>query len=175
MKNKIIAEDEIREDSSGENRIMKKNEFIEEYGEKEWYSKKWQLVKDCRKWNDWISVKSITFQDTPKSLYRFLYIWEPKDIDFSDMYKSSLALIDLNGKGLVSICLFKYELAAYLYAPPTEIIQKENRCGIEIHCGIPGVDEELLIKGSKAKEIFEEFVNLLEQEHDIYPGNFFKV
>lgn len=27
------------------------------------------------------------FTSTPKSLYRFLYIWEPKHVDFSDMYK----------------------------------------------------------------------------------------
>ena len=175
-KNEILADDEIREDSSGENRVMKKDEFIEDYGEKEWYSKKWRLVKDHWKWNGWVSAKSITFQDTPKSLYRFLYVWEPKAIDFSDMYKSPpLALIDLNGKGLVSISLFKYELSAYLYVPQTEIVPKEERHEIEIHCGIPGVDEELLVAGSKAKKVFDEFVNLLEREHDIYPGNYFKV
>lgn len=171
-----IAEDEIKEEFSGEGRIMKKPEFIETYSEGEWYRAKWPLRVFDKKWNGWVRVRSTGFRDTPKSLYRFLYIWEPKEIDFSDMYKSTLALIDLDGKAMIALDLFKYELAAYLYVPPSDVMPKEElEYEIEISCGIPGVDEEELVETSKATELFREFISLLEREHDVYPGNYFKV
>ena len=141
---------------------------------KEYFRKKWPLVEDVERRKDWICVRSKAFSDTPKCLYRFLYIWEPKTIDFSDMYKSEIAEIDLAGKAVVSLQLFKYELAAYLYVPPEDVMPREVHA-IEISCGIPGVDEEELTKESKANEVFQDFIALLEQEQDVYPGNFFRV
>ena len=171
-----LGEDEIKEEFSGDGRIMKKAEFIETYSEGEWYRAKWPLREFNKKWKGWISVKSTRFENTPKSLYRFLYIWEPEEINFSDMYKSTLSLIDLDGKAMVALVLFKYELAAYLHVPPSDVVPKvEVEYEIEISCGIPGVDEEKLVEKSTANELFDEFINLLEREHDVYPGNNFKV
>lgn len=155
-------------------RNLSEEKIIEMYGAEEYFRKKWPLVEDVEGREDWIRVRSKAFSDTPKCLYRFLYIWEPKTIDFSDMYKSEIAEIDLAGKAEVSLQLFKYELAAYLYVPPEDVVPREVHA-IEISCGIPGVDEEELTKESKANEVFQDFINLLEQEHDVYPGNFFRV
>lgn len=121
----------------------------------------------------WKRAASVSFKDTPKSLYRFLYIWEPRQVDFSDMYKCTFAIIDL-GKGIVYLDLYQYELAAYFYVPQSEL-KPHPAYLIEISCGVPGTEDVEFIEGSKAKEEFEEFVKLLEQEHEVYPGNNFKV
>ncbi len=121
----------------------------------------------------WKRAASVFFKDTPKSLYRFLYIWEPKQVDFSDMYKCTLAIIDL-GTGLVYLDLFKYELAAYFYVPSGEL-KPQPVYAIEISCGVPGTEDVEFVEGSKAKEEFEAFITLLEQEHDVYSGNNFRV
>jgi len=118
--------------------------------------------------------KSKAFKDTPKSLYRFLYLWQPKKINFSDMYKCQLALINLNDAAVVCLDLFKYELAAYFYVPKKDIIQKPTHL-IEIHCGIPGCEENEIKPESRALEEIELFIALLENEHDVYLGNNFIV
>ena len=118
--------------------------------------------------------KSKAFKDTPKSLYRFLYLWNPKKMDFSDMYKCPLALIDLNGAAIVSVILFKYEFAAYFYVPIKDIVPKPVHF-MEIHCGIPECEENEIISTSQAPKEIELFIDLLEAEHDVYGGNNFIV
>lgn len=118
---------------------------------------------------------SVFFKDTPKSLYRFLYIWEPKQVDFSDMYKCTFAIIDLGiGIGIMYLNLFQCELAAYYYVPPSEL-KPRPVYAIEISSGIPGTEDVEFIEGSKVIEEFEAVITLLEQEHDVYPGNNFRV
>lgn len=117
---------------------------------------------------------SIAFDDTPKSLYRFLYLWEPKDIDFSDMYKSHLKLIRIHEKGAISLSLYKYELAGYLYVTPDQIRPRQKHA-IEISCGVPGVEIEALIDNSEVYKEFKIFKGLLEMEHNVYGGNGFVV
>jgi hypothetical protein len=127
------------------------------------------------KWTKGLELyKSKAFKNTPKSLYRFLYLWEPKKIDFSDMYKSHLALINLNGSAVVSIRLFKYELAAYFYVPIKDIVPKPAHF-MEIHCGIPGCEKNIIRSTSQAPKEIELFINLLEAKHDVYGGNNFIV
>lgn len=121
-----------------------------------------------------IQAISIAFEDTPKSLYRFLYLWEPKDIDFSDMYKSRVAVIRIHKKGVVRLALYKYELAAYLFVTPDQIRQRREH-DIEISCGVPGFENEALIEDSEVYKEFQIFRGLLEMEHDVYPGNDFVV
>lgn len=131
------------------------------------------LTKTPKEKRGWERAASVFFKDTPKSLYRFLYIWAPKQVDFSDMYKCTFAIIDL-GIGLVYLDLFKYELAAYFYVPPGEL-KPQPVLAIEISCGVPGTEDVEFIEGSKAIEEFEAFITLLEQEHDVYSGNNFRV
>ena len=91
-------------------RNLSEEKIVEMYGAEEYFRKKWPLVEDVKGKEHRVSVRSKAFPDTPKCLYRFLYIWEQKKIDFSDMYKSSIALIDLVEKAIVKLALFKYEL-----------------------------------------------------------------
>lgn len=122
----------------------------------------------------WIRAISFDFKDTPKSLYRFLYLWQPTEVDFSDMYKGGLAVIDLNGVGLVLLKFYKFELVAYLYAPQSEL-KPRPQAFIEISSEIPATENEEFIDGSKAKEEFEIFGSLLEWMHTVYAGNNFEV
>lgn len=134
----------------------------------------------------YLKYRSVAFSDTPKCLYRFLYIWEPPALDFSDMYKSRIALIDLNGAALASLAFFKYELAAYFYVPKDDLIVKPVPAiatpvgPLYVSSGIPGIEDDdeyrpQLVEGSKAEEEIQAFIALLEQEHDVYSGNNFRV
>lgn len=134
----------------------------------------------------YLKYRSVAFSDTPKCLYRFLYLWEPPVLDFSDMYKSRIALIDLNGVAVASLAFFKYELAAYFYVPEGDLIVKpvpaiDTPAGpLFISSGIPGIEDDdeyrpQLVEGSKAEEEIQAFIALLEQEHDVYSGNNFRV
>jgi len=124
--------------------------------------------------SNWVRGISFDFKDTPKSLYRFLFLWEPKNMDFSDMYKCSLVKIDLNGTGIVVLKLYKFELAAYLYVPPSELKPRPHYA-IEVTTAIPATEDEEFIQGSKAIEELEIFGSLLEQTHVVYSGNDFEV
>jgi hypothetical protein len=133
-----------------------------------------------------LKYRSVAFSDTPKCLYRFLYLWGPPVLDFSDMYKSRIALIDLNGVAVASLAFFKYELAAYFYVPEGNIIVKPVRAiatpagPLFVSSGIPGIEDDdecrpQLVEGSKAEEEIQAFIALLEQEHEVYSGNNFRV
>ena len=134
---------------------------------------RYPIIKDT-KGQQLLHVTSIAFKNTPKSLYRFLYLWEPKNIDFSDMYKSGLAIIRIHKKGVVILSLYKYELVARLFVTSDEI-KPRKRYGIEIKSGVPGVDNEGLKADSEVGKEFKIFKGLLEMKHDVYPGNEFKV
>lgn len=133
-----------------------------------------------------LTYRSVAFSDTPKSLYRFLYLWRSPSLNFSDMYKSTIAVIDLNGAAVAKLAFFKYELAAYFYVPEGDIIVKPVRAiatpagPLFVSSGIPGIEDDdeyrpQLVEGSKAEEEIQAFIALLEQEHDVYSGNNFRV
>ena len=128
------------------------------------------------KWDEeMIQTVSVGFRDTPKSLYRFLYLWEPKEVDFSDMYKSVLALIRIHPKGIVSLDLYKYELAAYLYVTSDQVkVENDEDKGMWV-CGAPGVENAQMIPDSEVYKEFKIFEELLTMKHHIYPGNDFEV
>ena len=121
-----------------------------------------------------IQAIRVTFEDTPKSLYRFLYLWEPKNINFSGMYKSALTLVRIHPKGVVLLSLYKYELTGYLYVTLDQIRPRLQH-SIGTHCGFPEVENEALIDNSKIYKEFQIFRGLLEMEHNVYLGNDFIV
>jgi hypothetical protein len=133
--------------------------------------KRYPLVQQAEKGS--VQSLSIGFADTPKSLYRFLYLWKPKDMDFSDMYKSHLAMVRIHPNAVVCLCLYKYELAAYLYTTPDAVRKREIK-PIEISCGVPGYANESLVEGSEIHKEFQIFRGLLEMKHNVYSGNEFK-
>ena len=117
---------------------------------------------------------STYFSNTPKSLYRFFYIWQPENLGFAFMYKSELAYVDLNGTGIAVIEFYKYQLAVYFYVPECEI-KPQSMGMIGVSCGVPGTEHNQFIEGSQAKLEFDRFVTILESKHDVYPGNNFTV
>lgn len=140
---------------------------------KEEVKKRYPIIQDTGN-QDFIQVTSIAFEDTPKNLYRFLYLWEPEDIDFSDMYKSELALIRIHKESVISLNFYKYELAGYLFVTPNHI-QPRLQHEIEIQCGVPGFENEMLIDKSDIYKEFQIFKGLLEKKQNVYPGNNFFV
>ena len=123
---------------------------------------------------EFIQAISHSFEDTPKSLYRFFYLWGPEKVNLSDMYKSRIALIRIHPKGVIDLELYKYELAMYLYVTEDQI-QKRDSHFIEIQCGVPGTENEMLIEHSEVYKDYQIVKGLLEMEHDIYCGNGFRV
>ncbi len=121
-----------------------------------------------------ICAMSNPFEDTPKSLYRFLYLWEPEKVNFLDMYKSRLASIRIHPKAVINLTLYKYELAMYLYVTEDQI-QKRDVHFVEIQCGVPGAENEMLIENSEVYKDYQIVKGLLEMTHDVYCGNGFTV
>lgn len=139
-----------------------------------------------QKGKGYLKYRSVAFSDTPRCLYRFLYLWGPPSLDFSDMYKSGIALINLNGAAVASLAFYKYELAGYFYVPKDDLIVKPvpaiaTPAGpLFVSSGIPGIEDDdeyrpQLIEGSKAEEEIQAFITLLEMEHEVYSGNNFRV
>jgi hypothetical protein len=122
----------------------------------------------------YIKGVSIYFSNTPKSLYRFLYIWQPENINFSHMYKSVVAYVDLNGTGVAVMEFYKYQFAVYFYVPEREI-KPQSMGMISVNCGVPGTEHNQFVEGSQAKLEFDRFVAILEAKHDVYTGNNFVV
>ncbi len=117
---------------------------------------------------------SIGLPDTPKSLYRALYLFEPNDVDFSDMYKSKiLNVVSPHGDYAARLYLFKYELSLYFYCRERLITKTKDDHGIR--CNIPGADNSLACSGPVGNLWFEVLVAALNREWDVYCGNDFMV
>src|SRR3990167_3621736 len=60
------------------------------------------------------SCGSANVEDTPRALYRLLFLCKPKQVDFSDMYKNCLfGFFSTDRRFFVSVELFKYEVGLY--------------------------------------------------------------
>lgn len=144
------------------------------------------LFRQCYRWHDYrkrnrahntSDCGSVKFTDTPKALYRMLYLLEPAVVDFSDMYKTG-TLVDITDPDELYLCsfqLWKYE-ASFIFACPREfLIDEQTGQRFRITCGIPGVDNGLRCSDPLANLFFEVATIALNFEHDVYGGNNFKV
>lgn len=158
--------------------LLKKMDETEQYDFfEEGIKKRYPIIRNLKNFKDYqqlIQVTSCTFENTPKSFFRFLYLWKPKKIDFSDMYKSTIAMIKIHKNGIVILSFYKYELVAYLFTIPNEI-KPCQQCDIKIVSGVPGFDNEQLKEDSEVGKEFQIFRGILEKEYEIYPGNNFIV
>ncbi len=116
---------------------------------------------------------STRLKDTPKSLYRAMFLFEPERVSFKgEMYKGSLLTLVSPGYQLVaSLEFYKYELAIYFSATKEHV---EGR-GSNIVCGLPGSDNGVRFKGEIAQAWFGLITGLLDREWDVYGGNNFAV
>ena len=115
---------------------------------------------------------SVSFDDTPKTLYRALFLFKP-DVSFKDMYKSTILTIVSPDYGLVAeFDLFKYEAALYFQASEEHVDGKRQYA---VQGGSPGTDNGIHYKSEVAKEWFLFLKELLSREWMVYGGNDFAV
>ena len=115
---------------------------------------------------------SFTLSDTPKALYRAMYLFGPKRVDFSDMYKQELMAFATPDKRFVATFeLFKYEAGVYCYAPK-DVIEGKGR---GIIAGWPGADNGWHCTDPVGALFFEVVKGLLDYTHMVYGGNDFEV
>jgi hypothetical protein len=120
----------------------------------------------------WVSIQGYEPKDTPKSLYRLLFLLGPSHVDFSRMYKPLLFAFDsIDGKCAVGVCLYKYELALYFYVRPDIAKGRED----SVQGGWADCDNGPYTQDADALKWFDMVRQCVEFEHDVYPGNNFKV
>jgi len=136
------------------------------------------LFKQCcfigmpAKGDNFCQCGSIKAPDTPKALYRILYLLGPENIDFSNMYKSYLFTFgSIDKRFWVQVEFFKYELGFYFYAPKETVIN--NNCGII--AGWPGADNGWHTTDEDGKLFFEMVEKAVNYPISVYPGNNFVV
>jgi hypothetical protein len=130
-----------------------------------------------------VGVASITFTDTPKSLYRLIYLTEPKKLDLSDMYKTGEGFIAFTSacrRFAVRAELWKYELACRFYATKTMVtrVQKPSAIaynGPAVRKGRIQAVEEFEVKDKDAWAFFEMVKVALTRKWMVYGGNDFVV
>jgi hypothetical protein len=113
-------------------------------------------------------------EDTASSLYRLLWLCEPKSVDFSDMYKTQLfCVMPPDESCLVQVYLYKYALALYFFAPKSDLQMTFNNHGVL--SGVPGSNNGWTCTNEAANLFIQLVVTAAETEHMVYGGNSFEV
>ncbi len=113
------------------------------------------------------------FEDTPQALYRALYLLQPEEVDFSDMYKTG-TLVDFcspNYEFVCSLQLFKYEVGIYFECARQHVQGQLNG----VRGGWPSCDNGVQCRDSLGQKWFQLAVVALERQWDVYSGNRFQV
>jgi hypothetical protein len=113
------------------------------------------------------------FADTPRSLYRAFYLFEPEVADLSDMYKTG-TLVDFCspcGQFTCSFQLHKYAACVRFYCAQEYIEGTPTLC----QGGWADCDNGLRCSSEFGMRWFHLAVKALEREWDVYPGNNFVV
>ena len=111
--------------------------------------------------------------DTPKSLYRLLYLLEPEAVDFSSMYRGEVfALVSTDERFLIKVSLFEYELGLYFLAPEETIDRSEAAC---VPAAWPGADNRIRCTDPIGIDFFDMVRKIVEHVYDVYPVGDFKV
>ena len=111
--------------------------------------------------------------DTPKSLYRALFLFKPKAVDFSDMYKPFLfGVMSPCGRFSVSFELWKYEFTLRFW-----VREKSDVSGSRhgVICGAPSSDNGVACSSDEGTQWFEMVRKAVSTELDVYGGNSFRV
>lgn len=119
-----------------------------------------------------VGCGSYKLTDTPRALYRLLWLLRPKGLDFSDMYKAQLLEFALPDRRFVcEFYWFKYEAGLYFYA----VREAVGGHGSGIIGGWPGCDNGWYCTDPLGNLFFQVVREIIEYEHTVYGGNNFKV
>ena len=140
------------------------------------------VLKKVAKWHDYRNgdrpIPSFPcgghqFDDTPKALYRTLYLFNPAEVDFSDMYKTG-TLIHICSpcyRFCVSLELHKYEFAAY-FDCAREFVSGQPKM---IQGGWATADNGMKCNSDLGNKWFDVIVKALEYKWMVYGGSSFEV
>jgi hypothetical protein len=121
----------------------------------------------------YIECGSYAPTNTPAGLYRLLWLAEPKEVDFSDMYKNRLfSLMSTDERFVISVEMFKCELGLYFYAPK-EMVNASGFRGVI--AGWPGANNGLQCTDETGIAFFDLVKKIVEHEFEVYSGNHFRV
>lgn len=141
-----------------------------------------EIFSDCYKWHDYRkgdrpqgtrSCGSSKFDDTPKALYRILYLTGVDTVDFSDMFKSG-TLIEICSPDYdfrAGVEFYKFELAVRFGCVKEHCLGTRNM----IECGVPGHDNGVKCSSEIGNLWFGMFMKCLNYKYCVYGGNDFFV
>jgi hypothetical protein len=113
------------------------------------------------------------YDDPAAALYRMLWLVKPKQVNFSDMYKTRLFwFMSKDKQVIVTVELYKYEPALYFYAL-RPLVDTSGVCGI--WAGRPGADNGITLIDETAKAFVSLVKHAAGTQHMIYGGNDFEV
>ena len=122
---------------------------------------------------DYHDCGSYKVEDTPRGMYRLFYLLEPKEIDFTHMYRGELFFfVSADERFLVKVSLFEYELALYFLAQEDLIDKSEGVC---VPSAWPGADNKVRVIDPVGIDFFEMMKKIVEYEFEVYPVGDFKV
>jgi hypothetical protein len=122
---------------------------------------------------DYHDCGSYKGEDTPRGLYRLLYLLEPEAVDFSNMYRGQiLAFASADERFMIKVFLFEYELGLYFLAPEETIDKSEAVC---VPAAWPGADNRIRCTDPAGVAFFDMVRKVVEHEYDVYPAGGFKV
>jgi hypothetical protein len=117
---------------------------------------------------------SCAVPDTPKALYRLLYLLQPEHpIDFSQMYKSGsiVEVCSPDYQFCAAVQFFKYELGIYFHCTG----EHHNGEFPFLTAGWPGADNGQECTSDIGNLWYKTLIKCLTHEITIYPGNDFVV
>jgi hypothetical protein len=130
--------------------------------------------RDCGSAGRWDG--KIKISDTPRGLYRLLYLVRPKKVDFSDMYKSEMfRFFSKDLRFMVIVYLFKYELSLYFYCRADLVEDKQAGQAIRVIAGAPGSNNGLRCTNEEGRKFFEMVARAAKFKWMVYGGNDFEV
>jgi len=125
------------------------------------------------KGKDYHDCGSYKVEDTPRGMYRLFYLLEPKEVDFTNMYRGELfSFVSADERFLVKVSLFEYELALYFLAHEDLIDKSEGVC---VPSAWPGADNKVRVIDPVGIDFFEMMKKIVEYEFEVYPVGEFKV
>jgi hypothetical protein len=112
-------------------------------------------------------------EDTPRGMYRLFYLLEPKEVDFTNMYRGELfSFVSADERFLVKVCLFEYELGLYFLAQEDLVDKSEGVC---VPAAWPGADNKVSLVDPLGVDFFEMIKLVVEHKFEVYPVGEFVV